>query len=1200
MNHRFSSSIIALTVLHWPLCAAAPASIDPPCYLPDQGDIVITNGRETFNRPLYCGHGGARLEAGDHPQFAFYDQGRGGNVRIAVRGQPNQPAFWLDEAATVEARYRAGSMLYAIRDPRMGDANIALTVIPVADGVGAVLRIHLENAKAPVRLLWAFGGANGEKGRRNGDLNAEREPLSRFFQLKPDDCRDHQFHLKHNAFSVTSANGTWHGRSSLNSTLKLADASHWESPEELLSQAVATTTPSVVIGTCQLESRHDLLLAFQRKPDATSLPDLLARAEHARQQQQRVQIHTPDPHINAAMSALNVAADAIWDENLQRYMHGAIGWRMPLLGWRGCYAGDALGQHQRTLQHITGFAAKQNNSPVPATLPPADLKYQLSRSETAINSHGNFIGSNLSHYDMNSIAIDALFRHLQWTGNRATAERLWPVLEKHFAWQRRLFRRPFPDENSPLYEGYACIWASDQLMYSGGGATHATAYNLYHNRMAARIAQWLGHDATPYQREAAAIAATMKKQLWLNDLGWYAECKDFLGKQSVLPSPALWTFYHTVDSAAANPFESWQMTRFLDTEMKKIPMRVRGVADDCFQLATTNWHPYSWSVNNVALAESAHTALALWQAQRPDLAFPLFKGALLDTMFMGACPGNLGMTTKSDAYSQERYRDFADGTGITARAFIEGLFGWVPLLVDQTILVKPQFPASWQEASIKHPDFSLSYQRSGNRETYRIAQHLSASAVLRLNLPARGLRVEKITLNGEPVRWNPDTQSIDQARIEALLPIRPQYELTITWQAGELEKPTLATTTAWGSPIEWRSKDARIIAVQDPQGILADLRFTEQTLSATAQGTIGSRCAFVQLQQGDLKWWQSLSTEIRPALEVIAAEQSDAQSLRFIVRNHSTQAVQAVADVTCGLYHKTLNLDVPAMGDSAVLSIPSSGFAPGQHTIRLALPQQPVLEGVVTHWHLPASHSQEWEKINLSSHFNDQVSNIFKHHYDAPRSPFCSLALPRQGIGGWCLFQTTAEIDDSGLRRAAAPGDEWLSPLGIPFRTPSDAAAPNVVFVSRWDNFPDQIDIPLTGQAKRVCLLMAGSTNWMQSRRQNGHLRVFYSDGTSTLLKLENPTNWWPIDQDYFIDNHAFARPQPVPPRVDLKTAKLRLSEPSDFTKRGATIPGGAATILDLELDPTKTLSHLHVEADANDVVIGVLSLSLQREHPPK
>ena len=49
---------------------------------------------------------------------------------------------------------------------------------------------------------------------------------------------------------------------------------------------------------------------------------------------------------------------------------------------------------------------------------------------------------------------------------------------------------------------------------------------------------------------------------------------------------------------------------------------------------------------------------------------------------------------------------------------------------------------------------------------------------------------------------------------------------------------------------------------------------------------------------------------------------------------------------------------------------------------------------------------------------------------------------------------------------------------------------------------------------------MAGSTNPMQSRFDNGEVIVRYADGTSARLALHNPTNWWPIDQDYFIDDY--------------------------------------------------------------------------------
>src|ERR1022692_5262707 len=80
-------------------------------------------------------------------------------------------------------------------------------------------------------------------------------------------------------------------------------------------------------------------------------------------------------------------------------------------------------------------------------------------------------------------------------------------------WERRLFRREYGPEKLPLYEAYAMIWASDDLQYSGGGTTHGSAYNYYHNVQAARLARVLGQDPARYEREAALIARAMREFL---------------------------------------------------------------------------------------------------------------------------------------------------------------------------------------------------------------------------------------------------------------------------------------------------------------------------------------------------------------------------------------------------------------------------------------------------------------------------------------------------------------------------------------------------------------------------------------------------------------------------------------------------------------------------------------------------------------
>ena len=108
-------------------------------------------------------------------------------------------------------------------------------------------------------------------------------------------------------------------------------------------------------------------------------------------------------------------------------------------------------------------------------------------------------------------------------------------------------------------------------------------------------------------------------------------------------------------------------------------------------------------------------------------------------------------------------------------------------------------------------------------------------------------------------------------------------------------------------------------------------------------------------------------------------------------------------------------------------------------------------------------------------------------------------------------------------------------------------------------------------------------------------LLLTYADGSTTKLPLRNPTNWWPIDQDYFTDDFAFRRDGPIPPRVDLATGRIRTPDVREFEGQGGKISGGAATVLDLPLDKDKPLKSLMVRALANEVVVGLMSVTLER-----
>jgi hypothetical protein len=166
-------------------------------------------------------------------------------------------------------------------------------------------------------------------------------------------------------------------------------------------------------------------------------------------------------------------------------------------------------------------------------------------------------------------------------------------------------------------------------------------------------------------------------------------------------------------------------------------------------------------------------------------------------------------------------------------------------------------------------------------------------------------------------------------------------------------------------------------------------------------------------------------------------------------------------------------------------------------------------------------------------------------------------------------------------------------PDGVTFETPGEPVA-NVIFTSQWDNYPREVTVPLCGRASHAHLLMAGSTNHMQSRLDNGEVVVAYADGTSTRFPLRNPSTWWPIDQDYLTDAYQFPLRAMHPTRVDLKSGQVRMAT-NQTASHGGTIDGGAATVLDFPLETKRTLESITVRTLANDVVIGLMAVTLAR-----
>lgn len=968
-----------------------------PNYFPDGRDIVCVNGTNRYTRALYGTHTAWRLETSDRPVFAAYKKGGGMNISFCVSTATSTVP--LDNTTFCEARYTGGKRIYTLRDDSWGsDAEIRIETITACDCEGAVWRITQRNMPKNTKLISTVCEIRDNHFVRGGDLG--KDDLTKF------------------------------------------------------EASAAPSHPSAVFS---IKLSDKPLYLLYNEPDAPIIPTALHRTTEKEWNRHegyrialtsRIVINTPDALLNTVGSILSHAADGYWDGST--WLHGCVGWRTPLAGWRGAYAGDALGWFDRSHSHFSAYAKSQVTD-VPATIPhpSQDAEKGLSRAEkrwgTQMYSNGYICrnperNNQMHHYDMNLNYIDGLLWHLSYDADTLQMREFWPVLTRHLEWERR----NFDPDGDHLYDAYCCIWASDALYYNGGAVTHSSAYNYRANRLAARIAEILGEDPTPYATEASEILKAMNERLWMPDRGTWCEYQDLMGLKRQHPSAALWSIYIPIDCGACSSVQAYQATQYVDRD---IP-HVGGL------LSTTDWHPYVWSTNNVAHEEVANMALAYFKAGRSDSGFTLLMNDLKDEMLDGASPGNFGQISYYDKVLKECYRDFADNVGITSRAIINGLFGIQPDALYGRCIIHPALPDEWNEAEIKTPYLSYSFRREGTKDIYEIRQQFPRPLQIIVRTNAGGGAYLDVDGNSDTLQ----TIIVDRTQLPA----------------------------PYATPNIPASKE-----------------------KVSAPG--------------------------------------------YIER-------MGLADVT--------------------------PFSESRHSL-----------------------------LDISSAYNANVDDIFKNEYLSPRPPYTTLQIPVHGIGQWCHPEWMAEIEDDGLRRCINDGI-FDTHHGVQFRIPKDGN--NIAYTSLWDNYPDSITIPIINDNSNVCaayLMLAGSTNNMQSRIDNGIVVATYSDNTTDTLHLENPINWCPIEQDYVIDDAAFwsAPLKPLRFRLDNGYVSREINEKvilgtnaggamGDESPSGANadrvIHHGAGVILKMPLNPKKNLRTMTLRTLSNDVVIGIMGITLEQDVP--
>lgn len=987
-------------------------------YEPKDGAFYSRNGKNRFTRALYGSNTDYRIETSDRPIFAIFKHKNYRNLRFYVGD------VQLDETQQCESYYKEGMRTYTLSDDRWGkEARLHLDVVALPDSEGAVFHFRMEGFKDGITIKSKVCDIANPKLRRYGDIGAD----------------------KPGCFEPSANEGNL-----VSESLQIDKAK----PSEEVFAILDFQTISFVKD--DKKARQNYEKAHQEFEKAKSYFSELSS---------RIQFSTPDPYLNTLGSALVLAADGVWDGNT--WLHGAIGWRMPLAGWRAGYLGDVLGWNDRAVKHFDAYASSQVTD-VPVTMPGAQLDPKCNNARalkkwgTEMYSTGYICrnpnrNDQMHHYDMNLNYIDELLWHFQYDADTAYMRKMWPVIKRHLAWEKL----NFDSDNDHLYDAYCCIWASDALYYSDGAVTHSSAYNYRGNLLAAKIAEIIGEDAEPYRREAEAIRKAMNDRLWLEGKDAYipnptdimtgkrtvtpnhwAEYQDKMGYQRKHADAALWSVYTPIDCGVGNPSQMYEATRYVTSHIPHIDVEIAGQEHSDYQvISTSDWLPYAWSINNVASAEIMHTALAYFEAGNSAEGYRLMKSNIMDQMYLGQSPANFGQINYYDAARGECYRDFGDNVGISSRTLIQGFFGIVPQALDGKCIIRPGFPLSWDSCEVKTPYLSYKYKKVANyKAIITVSQHFSSS----LQMVAR--------ING-----------------------------------AKGEYTDYAGTTA----------QDQTFLVDIPQNA------EEKSVLSSPDNAVGT---------------------------TLSASGSDAMTPE---------------------------------------SLGLKGMTAGEKNARM---------------------------VDMSKAFNANVTDIFRNEYVSPRPTSTTLQIPVQGIGEWCHPTYCPEITDS-VFRSLAKGDRF-EVEGIPFATPQQGN--NIAFTSLWDNYPSSLTIKVKSQKASVAhILLAGSTNHMQTHIDNALIIARYNDGTSDTLRLIPPFNYCPIEQDYYVDGKAFQTVEPRPVRICFGTGTVSRDLGTALSIKpdevyGREIPGGAAQMLSMSLCPTKKLQSFSLVPVANDIVVGIMGITLR------
>jgi len=258
----------------------------------------------------------------------------------------------------------------------------------------------------------------------------------------------------------------------------------------------------------------------------------------------------------------------------------------------------------------------------------------------------------------------------------------------------------------------------------------------------------------------------------------------------------------------------------------------------------------------------------------------------------------------------------------------------------------------------------------------------------------------------------------------------------------------------------------------------------------------------------------------------------------------------------------------------------------------VAAPQERLIPEKV--WTAPDAGARDldrWVVVDLANVFNASVTEVLQRVTESAQPPVPPAS--EVGFGYWKdhLLQyhgsRNQPISDAAWRAKVGPdGVAWTTD-GIPFKTSKTGR--NISVVTLAGGFPNKLEFPVNAQGRVLYLMLSGMTFPAQSHVTNLRVTLSYADGQRESVDLVNPFtigDCWSTWCGRFHDTAANGFEN-----IGGRSGPSGSSEVQDLTQPVAL--DTEAHLVPFPLRQESPLTQLDIEAVANDVIFGVMGVSL-------